>query len=226
MRSDTMDIIFNNMIVGKVLANKSKIINSLNLPLSINFKSASDKVDDEIRGYLVYNGIDWIFHLSSKYNPKTEFKKIALILESPHEKEYDRSKIPPTPIAPAQGSTGIRIRRYICKYCLNWNLNNNTIYEVKIMNSIQYQTSCYNELIINNPNYNLCSSLRNQVFKLLWNSSANDLVKRINRYNPDIIINACTGGNDRYGLRNIVKQLIATNLNITQYLEYHPSRWH
>lgn len=209
----------------KAKANAKVILPQSPSPYPIDFLT-SQKVNDEVRGYLIYNGAGWDFSLIQKNNiinitKKKTIKRIALILESPHKLEYDHSSSPPSPIKPAQGSTGARINKYITHYCTGWGLCSKYVYEVNLMNAIQYQTSCYNELILHNPSYEMCHPLRNRVFKLLWKSKANNLITRITKYKPDVIVNACTGGKAKYGLRNLVD----SSITAPHFIENHPSTW-
>lgn len=171
-------------------------------PYPIDFLT-SPKVNDKVRGYLIYNGTDWDFILPQTYKMikgynERKRKNLALILESPHKNEYDKVGNIYVPIAPAMGETGVKLRGAITKRKFIALLDPECDYEVKLFNAVQYQCSCYNELIQHNPDYELCHSLRNRVFKLLWKSKANDFIIRITRYKPDIIVNCCTGGFDYY----------------------------
>ncbi len=161
----------------------------------VNF--TSDKiVHDEIRGYLIWNDNEWDFVLPCTYKiikecRNKDVKKIALILESPHKDEYDRVGSDFIPVAPAMGQTGIKIRGGLTKRPFISHLKNKYDYEIKLMNAVQYQCSCYNYIDELNR---IDKKLRDEVFRLLFEKLEQDFCSRIENYSPDIIVNACTGG--------------------------------
>lgn len=191
-------------------------------------------VPDSIRGYLININNIWSFHfninnISNSYIKN--IKKIALILESPHKNEYTNGYIP---IGIAQGKTGNNINiKLINRSRLISNLNANTIYEVNLMNPIQYQCSCYNEFngLVPIPNNNLinhkCSrSNTDKVFRSLFSIKKTlyiDFINRLINYNPDIIFNCCT-----YNLKGLVYNRIKRFINPNYcpcYHDSHPSTW-
>ena len=110
-----------------------------------------------------------------------------MILESPHKNEYTNGYIP---IGIAQGKTGNNINiKLINRSRLISNLNANTIYEVNLMNPIQYQCSCYNEFngLVPIPNNNLinhkCSrSNTDKVFRSLFSIKKTLYIDFINSF--------------------------------------------
>lgn len=121
---------------------------------------------------------------------------ILLILESPHKDEYDDDF---NPIAPANGATGaeiqIKIRKVLEEIVLNHNvqLKDKTYYLI-ISNPVPYQTSLnyFHKQSLDG----IYKTLRNKVWGALWSikSIQDDFEKKILDYDPDLIINACTGG--------------------------------
>lgn len=181
------------------------------------------------------------FEINNDYN-KTEKNNIILILESPHIKEFNENY---NPIRPANGKTGENIKSCL-KEVLTVLFNNinvqEKIFNLYIMNAIQYQTS----LGINTEYF------RNALFVSFWNTEGKaDFKERLNNVftNKDIIINACTIGsnykskiykkvlknidkreveNDCSNLNIMVKKAIKEELSNCNYLYIeasHPIRW-
>ena len=117
-------------------------------------------------------------HKSQLYNI-TKNKKIVILLESPHIKEFSLNLI-----APALGRTGLLIEKYL----INILKTNQKIikdeYDIYIVNAICYQCS----LGYSTKQY------RNQIFKAMWGKTKvqNSLKRRIKKIHPDIVINAIT----------------------------------
>ncbi|MGG7213620.1 hypothetical protein ACQPUY_08370 [Clostridium nigeriense] len=118
---------------------------------------------------------------------KKKNRRIIIILESPHKKEYDIDNLTGYP---ALGSTGVNINRGI-EEIINKKLadvmETDKEYDIILMNAIQYQTS----LGVNTKIF------RDRIWISLWlnNSMREEFIKRIKGYKPDIIINLCTKGN-------------------------------
>ena len=153
---------------------------------------SAKKVKDEQRGYLIFNGVEWVFVNRYTYTnriKKQEIEKIVLVLESPHKDEYDTNY---DPIRPANGATGVAIESYIFKYAQLWNLQKNTDYEVWLVNAVQIQASCYHEL--NKLNLRYSQYLLNKIKYYVLNSifDNNDLITRISSISPSIVVNCCT----------------------------------
>ena len=197
---------------------------NLRLPSDIYFWQ-HQKVNDEVRGYIVQrNGDDdgdgdgdnnsemefiSCFSFESDFSSLSKMKntkmvKVALILESPHKDEYSTNY---TPIRPANGLTGNRIEEHIVtKIQKIIDLNFDYIYQIYIMNPIQYQASCYHELQrFGNSNAQLnlrgkdgAKECRDEVWKILFKRLKDDFISRLKIYAPDIILNCCTGGLEYY----------------------------
>ncbi|MCR4661600.1 MAG: hypothetical protein K5765_06330 [Clostridia bacterium] len=113
------------------------------------------------------------------YGVNSNKKRIIILLESPHINEFNRNLI-----APALGTTGEKLHLYLHKLLYNNGLLNETEYCIFLVNAIAYQTSLGFATTI----------YRDKIFRDLWekNSIKNSLIRRINRINPSIIINAST----------------------------------
>ncbi|SME96139.1 hypothetical protein [Desulfovibrio gilichinskyi] len=120
---------------------------------------------------------------------------ILLLLEFPHYKEYDG--LDPEgmrPIAPAQGSTGSRIRNQLIKKLESCNLETGKEYHVVISNPVQFQASLYSLHGQSTRGNIKAGSLRDAVWKALMVREKNNFIERLKSYDPVIIINACTKG--------------------------------
>ena len=179
-----------------------------------------DNVVDEVRGYLVFQNNDWVLigvaQFQSNYK-KRKKEKIALILESPHKDEFSANYVP---IRPANGVTGKKIEKKIGQKANSWNLTKTTAYEINIINAIQFQCSCWNQLGV------FDRKLRNSVFRVLFNPNMGNLkqhfIMRLQNYKPNIIVNACT-----YPMKNtiVANAIKASNNGASIYNEPHPSVW-
>lgn len=222
---------------------------SYNSPIVIDL-STFPCVQDEVKLYAEFNGINFIE--INKPNCKKNIVKVALIVESPHKDEFDANF---NPRAPLNGKSGQRFSSKILSKLQQWFANSsfapNTIFEICVINPVQIQTSLYHCLktIINNVNPNMNNKvkfdrkMRNNVWKFLFNDCQlkNDFNKRILKYNPDYIINCCTGSSIfttfnsfntytnayRTDLKSFVRDsLIITKVNMNNYLEdKHPAVW-
>lgn len=201
-----------------IFKSKSKIQNAI-----VSF-SSNDKVMDEPRGFLKCANDQWVFYGLSQIMPeKTE--NMAIILESPHKDEFSSTGIP---LRPANGIMGYKINLFLAKEINNRQprgMDKTKIYKVYLVNSIQYQTSCYQALHDNCPDYQAnWHTIRNYVFKALWNHGKlglqQDLEKRINLISPSVVMNCVTGGNSKDSLRSLVELVINSN-----NLYPHPSAW-
>lgn len=180
----------------------------------------SEKVSDDIRGYLVFNGV-WTFCKKNQISQPKDYKKLALILESPHKDEYRINGILHKtstglliPQRPANGFAGEQIDNFIQnRPWINGLLNTSDVYEVFIMNAIQYQCSAFDYIQGLNK---FVRTLTDAVFLEMWNYRTNgahypfqdDFVNRIQKYSPDVIINACTKGKVKPSLQIRVESLI------------------
>lgn len=191
---------------------------------SVYFQNAQ-AVQDEKRGYLMYiNG--WCFVSEPQYlflRQKKDLNKLALVLESPHVDEYSSHFVP---LRPANGKTGIKLNKKITDRPFINNLNQNTDYEVYLMNPIQYQCSCHYHLTNNGYKTLISSDLTKKVFRALFNEKKGnlkqDFVNRLKTYSPDVIVNSCTSSLKT----SVIKTTIQKAFAIPNYYEdIHPSMW-
>lgn len=197
--------------------NNSFNINN-NINQTVNFY-AQNAVRDEVRGFLVYNNSLWSFVGCYQIPSQGNKERIALVLESPHKDEFD---INGNPLRPANGRTGVKINKKLQDRNFVRALKHEVIYEVRIVNSIQYQASCYSVL---GSNYSRKNT--NQVFRVLFNKSKGnlrqDFIDRIDNYNPNIVVNCCTSG-----LKEVVETALKETKNYnpsTTFTDKHPIAW-
>ena len=149
---------------------------------------------------------------------------VLLLLESPHKDEYCGGD-PRYPIAPAQGQTGTRINSYLecilnatCNAHVKRRIGNN--YRVVIANPVQFQTSLW---IIHQRPLRHCGSLRNAIWKTLWDVPAlqQDFCSRLQCHRPDVVLNCCTSE-----LKKLVTLFLRQRgLGQQTFLGRHPSIW-
>lgn len=225
-----MDIYFNNTLIYH-----TTVQCSVTLPKRIDYYTAH-KVNDEVRGYLVFDGT-WNFIPPCSVQKTFKIQKLALILESPHINEYQPNSF--IPIGPARGTkhgtAGYSIDHYLVNRPWIQGLHKQFVYEVYIMNSIQYQCSAVNYI---STLTKMDAQLRNNIFEKMWNFKQNnifyfknDLINRICSYMPDKLVNCCTGmttnntGNvlpQQHSLAYLVGKAIPASFQ-GSYSDYHPA---
>ena len=143
-----MDVFLNGNRYQLSFSKKSALSQSSTGLLNRNiYFNNEDGVFDEARGYLYYDPTSsaWVFCGLNQITPRNP-RIMALILESPHKSEYDATG---KPLRPANGKTGTCINNYLGKQIKATpprNINPESIYKVHLVNAIQFQTSCYNQL--------------------------------------------------------------------------------
>jgi hypothetical protein len=195
--------------------------------------NVSEKVLDDARGYLVYNG-NWNFYKMNQYTPPDDYKRLALILESPHTDEYSINGVLQrtpngllVPQRPANGFAGDQIDNFIQNRPWIIRLIPSCVYKVKVINAIQYQCSAFDYI---QGMTKLVRTLRDAVFLEMWNNTQtgttqfqSDLVNRIMKYSPNVIINACTKGTRTPTLQMRVEGLIQTMASDFYDIDDHPA---
>lgn len=207
-----MDIFLNGSFLKTVNGSLSQV--SFNL---------QDSVQDEVRGYLVYQNSIWSFIGIFQYAVsmcKKQCKKLALILESPHKDEYSDSYVP---LRPANGKTGNNINQKLSNRAFVRKLDKESDYQVLIMNPIQVQCSCYHQLRA--VGRKSTPQTTNTVFRILFNKKNGNLrdgfKQRIVQYNPDFVLNCST-----YGVKAVIETSIYEALNRhSGSKDVHPSVW-
>lgn len=161
---------------------------------------------------------------------------IVLLLESTHTEEYEYGNID-CPIAPAKGSTGTNIHKFLGAVLSD--MRENLIVpgsHVIISNPIQFQTSLYAIHGQSAQDDSRWATLRNNVWRALWYGGEEGRIckrgrrkyiqlcfrARLMTYKPKLIINACT-----YDLKSHVTRLVRAELpEVTLYKAHHPSiKW-
>ncbi len=159
----------------------------------------------------------------------SHLKNIVLLLESPHKDEYRSRNIYTKliPIAPAQGenklSAGGAIFNYLSEVLKFINEENHNIipngnFNLIISNPVQFQTSLV--FIHGKPLDRAYQTLRDTIWKKIWDIQdiQSDFIKRINKYNPHLIINSCTKN-----LKPYVNEVLENLHNNTVINIKHPS---
>lgn len=207
-----MKIYLNGFLVGNV-----------NGPLPQVSFNLQDAVQDEVRGYLVYQKSIWNFIGVDQYAAYPHIKnckKLALILESPHKDEYSDNCVP---LRPANGRTGNCINKKLSSRSFVKKLKPEFDYQVLIMNPIQVQCSCYHQFKA--FGIDSTSQTTNAVFRALFNKKKGNLrdgfKQRIVLYKPDFVLNCST-----CGAKDIVETAIKEAINqYSDCKDVHPSTW-
>lgn len=193
---------------------KYKQIKNNNIKGFINVDTSFKKCPDNYIGYVSIKESNLFALADLRYVNRTkindfntsELQRIAIILESPHKLEF-RSQL----TAPALGATGKQIHLYLWKILYNASLLTEENQSVYLVNAIQYQCS----LGVDTSVY------RDIIFNAIWERKKKDLLLRIEKINPSIIIVASTKSfNER--IINCIKDL--KKYRIWQ-ADSHPSVW-
>lgn len=160
-----------------------------------------------IRKTLIEESIYSKMNIDRKYKG---YKRIVIIIESPHKDEYSFDY---KPIGPAQGKTGIMIEKNIDKILELFNITYGK-YILIISNPVQFQASLGSFY-----SGGLHDSIRNNLWTKLHEIYKTDFESRLNRYKPDYILNATTDGRQKR-IDKLIKNLIAEKKN-----SKHPSCW-
>ena len=192
---------------------------------------------------------------SNRYNdiPAAEPQRdcdrtLVIVLESPHKGEYLRNV--GQPIAPAHGTTGRNLCRYLdevlrsCPGLHRCIRTGNS--RVILCNPVQFQASLASVL---RPKKQLegetneeakkrvkksQKAVRDAVWKKLWNYKTDDgsfpirncFKNRLSTYRPDYIINACTSSDGMKQMKPQVSQFLRCRFpNCQVYEANHPSFW-
>lgn len=151
---------------------------------------------------------------------------MAIVLESPHQKEFDNKHA----IGPAMGPTCSHFRFYF-EEILEAAIANNQCelvhlkYRIVFVNAIQYQCSFGEDTKL----------YRDDIFSEMWENvnTRKDFIDRLESHNPEVIINCCTKGNFKdtekeKHLRELVQKEInkyCKGKDILKLRAAHPSRW-
>lgn len=153
---------------------------------------------------------------------------ILVILESPHENEYDNKF---NVKGPAQGPTGQRLYKYLAQIINKVkNTNSNSLeisdgcYKVVLFNPIPFQTSL-NYLHGQGLGSTDLKNLRDAVWKTLWyreNDFRCTMESTLKELDPIIILNACTTS-----LKKDISNVLVSceEVKHKSFLIGHPSYW-
>jgi hypothetical protein len=206
----------------------------------IGFRS-EDAVPDELRySFIMKKKKKERILLNNSENIKESISKgyvnIVFILESPHRDEYQFEKNQNKYITsfPLNGMGRRKLKSFVDKEFFLNILSEENKYNLIICNPIQYQTSLYYyfcQLGENKEEYKIRikKSLRDKIWKNIWKKEGikKSFFKRLENYNPSVLINACTKSN---GKKSIIKKAIEeyileqNMINSIKYFESeHPS---
>lgn len=163
-------------------------------------------------------------------------RTLAIVLESPHESEYENNMID-HPLRPAMGKTGENIDEYlmhVVRSCALLHLGICRRTRVVLVNPIQFQCSLVS-VIKKNKRW---TKIRDRVWNALWSQQSirDEFRSRLGVYRPDFIINACTHDIDcrrRRCTKNLeckkhkIRNFIAAHFEspTSKYEIAHPCSW-
>lgn len=233
----SIDIKANDSVISEINVDLEYInINDDNIIEVKNFITTETKVKDVHRYDIHINNDNKIelFYYDEKNNDFADSKfydlptskydgempVILMILESPHKNEYKYEGDKIIPIAPAQGKTGINIEEhieYIIREIKKYQKLDCGEYRFLICNPVPYQTSL--DALFGKG---IVSDLRNKVWKAIWDCEfcKEDFNKKIGKYKPKIIINACTKD-----LKEYINMYLQENKYENIFSTTHPASW-
>lgn len=163
--------------------------------------------------------------LKRRLQQQSQIRNIVLLLESPHKDEYERDIT--CPKAPACGSTGRNIKRHLHEV-LSHIENQKLIVpscHVVISNPVPFQTSLHAIHGNSLKDKDGCrwATLRDYVWLTLWDEKRirSWFQARLKRYNPSLIVNACTS-HQKSSVNDFVRGKLPT---MTLYNVGHPASW-
>lgn len=177
-----------------------------------------------------------------KISNKREDNNILIILESPHNDEYEYPDF--IPLQPANGNTGERFFTYFTKDILNYvhsesmpiplknYLNINFTYCICFVNPVPFQTSLHYILSKGGQKrVGVDKDIRNAIWNKLFLHCERDFIKRLESYKPFAILNSCTGELKNKGdLKSLIKNSIDNNFTCVNYVYKfntgHPCSWY
>lgn len=165
---------------------------------------------DQLVGTLADIGTPWL-RRSAKAEPFSK-RRVVLVMESPHKAEFENG----TPVGPANGPTGVNIGALLNEVlkCVP-SMSDDS--QVVLMNAVQYQCSLGEAT----------KAHRDLVFREAWRRGGEaDFKERLcETYRQgDLVINACTRGNRKEYLRDLVKSAIEQVVG-SHWRSAHPFAW-
>lgn len=150
-----------------------------------------------------------------------ELNSIVILLESPHQQEYDYNNFAVK--GPAQGKTGELIELEIVEILENIDLPENAEIKIILINPIPYQTSLH-YLHGGSLTKSYFKKLRDDIWLTFWENEVifqKELEETINKIKPLLILNACTKN-----LKQPINDFfIEKGWQDKIYLTNHPSGW-
>jgi len=153
---------------------------------------------------------------------------VVVVLESPHRSEYRVG--PFEPIGPLRDPLSRnRLHEYLPRVLSKiGGIEKDT--DIVICNPVPYQTSMDRIMV---GYQKLQSPIRNAVWKALYTKGfQKDFESRITAYKPSVILNACTGGKSKWGLKETVRKTLihlraVEGVNSFRLItcSHHPSIW-
>ena len=178
--------------------------------------------------------------MHNKYNDRPPINDgadtLVVVIESPNRSEYYSNDLS-SPIAAAQGNisgyTGYGIHHHLAEIVneIADDVTEGDVYRVIIANPIRWQTSL-SSLHENSSRNSPWKEFRDAIWSALWSMAAVrcDFLTRLCKYNPSIVLNACTGGSGDDGCNAEVDQFLLCNNVIPDENRRprtpHPAVWH
>lgn len=175
-------------------------------------------------------------YMNEKY-PKSDYKRLIIVLESPSRYEYFLQE----PLLSAQAATGCGVDFYLTsrKFIENFRLDKRKKYVVLLVNPIQYQCSCHMILerhrLASGTEYADRNGLKCNVFKKFFCENVEGAVganlrkcfnHRLETYSPEYIVNCCTKDlkplveeaiNDVKKVRSLQNALVQTDTHLSKW---------
>lgn len=152
---------------------------------------------------------------------------IVLILESPHDEEYNLHF---EPKGPAQGVTGFNIEKYLHSDIIPNIISELEIflpesqYNIIISNPVPLQTSLVKIHQTALSDKDAAPRLRNRVWRALFSEYERNFNTRLRRYDPVLLINACTSDLRKKEMYDFLE--LNDWLDKTVCVKSHPCIWH
>lgn len=157
---------------------------------------------------------------------------LLILLESPHKDEYGAHM--ECPLGPARGRTGARIEKELIGILQGDGRARRLLADagetvrVLVSNPIPFQTSLY---AVHRGRLGGRRGLRDAIWRGLWRMESDgnrafqdQFLGRVTRYAPDVIVNACTGGDG--GLRGEIGNFLDdAGYRERLFTAIHPAAW-
>ena len=226
-----------NGILEKVKAEKSlKNFSTERCPDQIVARIEVVKLDEivqicmhkqcQVHGNSINNSNDFLRENIDIKEGKGGFKRVVLILESPHKDEFNIGNVSNPVNGPAYGKTGRNLNKFLAgilqRYASECGINEyEGFYDVILVNAVQFQCS-----LGENPRKH-----RDKTFWECWlcKDVRDDFMERvkkaINNFPENaIVINCCTKGGTSRSNQSLVN-IVLEDMGLTFFESTHPSSW-